>query len=338
MPPSDKDQPSDKPEQEELALDAEGEPDAPEHKPEPPAEEEPEREQHFEEFVDDSEWDDPYEDESEEPDEPKTTTPKPDPYSDDEPPEEPQPGEMSFMDHLEDLRWTVLRALLILIASCVLVGFFMGQFMDVLQWPLEQALGERAEEILVSRAPFSVISVIFQVVFLGGFALALPGIFGCIAYFVAPGLTDKEKRVIIPGIVTATLLFLAGASFSYFFLVPSALKVSAAMNASFGFGLLWSPETYYGLLVWMVIGVGLSFEFPLLLIILIYVELITIAQCKAFRPYSVVAFLVIAAVVTPTADPITFLFLAGPMYILYEASILVAGAIMRKKREDALAG
>ena len=144
------------------------------------------------------------------------------------------------------------------------------------------------------------------------------------ARFVAPGLTKTELSVLRPGCTAAFALFLSGSAFSYAILVPASLKASIFFNELFGFQVLWSADRYYGLLVWMTVGIGISFEFPLLLVILVYIGILNVAKLKHFRPYSVVAFLVVAAVVTPTTDPFTFLLLAVPMSLLYEASILIS--------------
>ena len=88
-----------------------------------------------------------------------------------------------------------------------------------------------------------------------------------------------------------------------------------------GFAPLWTAASYYGLLTWMVLGVGIAFQFPLVLLILVYLEVLSHAQLIAFRKYSIVLFLCIGAMVTPTTDPITFILLAFPMSLLYELAI-----------------
>jgi sec-independent protein translocase protein TatC len=98
---------------------------------------------------------------------------------------------------------------------------------------------------------------------------------------------------------------------------------------------MWTAASYYGLLTCMVMGVGLAFQFPLVLMILAFLDIVTRSQLIGFRKYSIVLFLCIGAVVTPTTDPVTFILLAVPMSILYELAIFGAGRIERKRAEGA---
>ena len=139
-----------------------------------------------------------------------------------------------------------------------------------------------------------------------------------------------------PGCFLALLMFLTGASFAYFALVPASLKASIFFNDLFGYQLFWSADRYYGLLMWMTIGIGLSFEFPLLIVLLVYIGILDTAKLKAFRPYSIIVFLGLAAVITPTTDPFTFLLLAVPMSILYEGSVYASRRISRRRSEQIL--
>lgn len=245
---------------------------------------------------------------------------------------------MGFLDHLEELRWTLLWCAIAFLLGAGAVGLFLQQFSGLLQWPMRVAFGaDQAGMIqgLTTRSPFEAFSVLFQVVFLGGFVLALPAILYFVARFIAPGLTKKELAILRPGALAAFFLFLTGASFAFFLLVPATLRVSQYLNALLGFEMLWSPASYYGMLLWMTTGVGLLFEFPLIVLVLVAVGIVSPAQLVTFRPYSIVLFLVLAAIITPTPDPVTFLLLAGPMWLLYEGSILIARRIARNRPEAA---
>lgn len=266
--------------------------------------------------------------------------------------------EMGFLDHLEELRQTILYCVLALVIACAVVMVFMKLFTGFLNWPLQMALGEdmRVVEVqpgfqaeapvgageanavqsesgagrqfgLITTSPMAVFSVILQVSFLGGVALALPFILYFIGKFVSPGLTPRELTVLRPGCAAAFALFLAGAFFSYAVLVPASLRASIFFNELFGFQVLWSADRYYGLLVWMTIGIGISFEFPLLLTILVYLGVVDVERLRRYRPHSLVVFLVVGAVVTPTTDPFTFLILVLPMSLLYEVSIWISARV-----------
>lgn len=238
---------------------------------------------------------------------------------------------MSFLDHLEEFRGVLLQSVVALVLGCVLVAVFLPFFADALRWPLEFTIGDDPQMLqgLTTKGPFEVFSVMIQVCLLGGLVLALPFILFFVARFVAPGLTQQELAVLRPGLGAAFGLFLVGAAFAFFLLLPATLTASQFFHEMLGFSMIWSPALYYGMVVWMTFGVGLVFEFPLVVLVLVYVGVVTTVQLRKFRPYSVIVFLVVAAMITPTTDPITFLLLAIPMSLLYEASIAVGRRVER---------
>jgi len=242
-------------------------------------------------------------------------------------------GEMALLDHLEDLRWTLARCVGAFMLSCILIGIFVFQFADLLRWPYEFAVSssEGANNQLYVRGFMGSFSVMFQLFFMGGFILSLPAILFFLGRFIAPGLTPAERRVLLPGSIAATGLFLLGASFSFFILLPAGLKASVMLSQMFGYELLIDAPSYYGLLLWATMGVGTSFEFPLIMLILMHVGMLTTLTLSKYRRHAIVGFLVVSAVVTPTPDPLTFLFLAIPLWILYELAIFV-GRWVEKKR------
>jgi sec-independent protein translocase protein TatC len=241
---------------------------------------------------------------------------------------------MSFLDHLEDLRGVLVRSAIVFALSGGLIMAFLPMVADILHWPLNFALGSQQEQFmregLVTTSPMAVFAVILQVGFLGGFCLTLPFFLYFLARFIAPGLNENELKVLRPGCVAAFGLFLLGASFSFFVLVPAALKASLYFNSLFEYQILWSADRYYGMLLWMTLGIGLTFEFPLIVVLLVYVGILTTEQLRRFRPYSVIVFLSVAAVITPTTDPFTFLLLAVPMSLLYEVAIFVSSRLKRR--------
>jgi sec-independent protein translocase protein TatC len=246
--------------------------------------------------------------------------------------------EMTFLDHLEDLRWTIFKSFIAFGLACILIGVFLAQFSDLLRWPYEFAVTGRDIQMsgLINTSILGVFSVIFYLLIGGGFAISLPFMLYFIAQFVMPGLNERELRLVRPACMAAFLLFFVGAVFSFFILVPAALRASIIFNEMLGFAPLWTAASYYGMLTWMVLGVGIAFQFPLVLLILVFLEILSKAQLVAFRKYSIVLFLCIGAVVTPTTDPVTFILLALPMSILYEIAIMGAGRIERGKAEEAL--
>ena len=253
------------------------------------------------------------------------------------PPEEP--GAMSFLEHLEELRWVLVKSAVTFGVGCTLVGVFLANFAELLRWPYEFAVAGRemtmvGEDGFINTGFLGVFSVIFQLMFIGGLGLSLPVILFFIAQFVAPGLTKEELRVLRPACMGSLALFLMGAGFSFFILLPAGLRASIIFNDLLGFELLITATSYYGLLTWSVLGVGVAFQFPLVLLILLHIGVITVDQLRSGRRFAIVGFLVLSAVVTPTPDPVTFLFLALPLWALYEVAI-VLGARFEKRRDAA---
>lgn len=251
--------------------------------------------------------------------------------------EDAEPGAMTFLDHLEELRWTLAKCLGSFVIACILIAVFVFQFADLLRWPYDFAVRGFPEvnDELYIRGFMGSFSVMFQLFFLGGLALSLPFMLVFLGQFIAPGLTKSEKRMLLPGSIAAVVLFLTGATFSFFILLPAGLRASVMVSQLFGFNLLIDAPAYYGLLMWATAGVGAAFEFPLVLLILIHLGIVSTDLLAKYRRHAIVGFLALSAIVTPTPDPITFLFLAGPLWALYEVAILF-GRRLEKRRKESL--
>ena len=251
------------------------------------------------------------------------------------PEQESEKGEMHFLDHLEEFRWVVIRSLLAFIIGCVVVGVFLSVTADFLAHPLNVAKERigHADEIrsLVTISPLGAFTVLLQICFLGGIALSLPFVLYFLATFLAPGLTKKERSVLVPGCLMSLFLFLLGASFAYYFILPLSIYVSLQFNAMLGLDVVWSAAEYYSFVVWMVMGIGGSFEFPLILLLLQYVEIVQPSTLRSWRQMVIVVILLSSAIITPS-DPISMVILAAPLYILYELSIIVGASVVKKKK------
>lgn len=244
---------------------------------------------------------------------------------------------MSFLEHLEEFRWTIGRSILAFVVGAVLVGCFIGDLSHLLQWPLDRAYGdsEAARQQLVTKSPMGVFSVLIQVVFLGGFTLSLPFVLYFLGAFVAPGLNDRERKILIPASFAAFVLFLVGVLFSFFVVLPLTLAFSVKLNNFFGFTLWWTATDYFSLVVWFSVALGAFFQFPLLTVILVVIGVVSTAQLKTYRRFVFVGILVFAAFLTPGGDPISLSIMTLPMYALYEIAILI-GARFERLRERAI--
>jgi sec-independent protein translocase protein TatC len=252
----------------------------------------------------------------------------------------PHPREkpMGFLEHLEELRWTLVKCAIALAATATAVGYFLKEFNALLLWPLRHVQAERAGLTLElsTRSVMESFGIIIQLCGWGGLALAAPFMLYFIGQFVAPALNENERKLILPSGLSAFVLFILGAAFGFLLLVPSTLRVSLEINDLLGFSTTWTPDSYYSLLTWLVLGVGLAFEFPLLIVIAIYFGLLRVETLRKFRRHSIVGIFIIAAVVTPTPDPFTQTMFAAPLYLLFEIAILV-GARVQARRDSRLA-
>jgi len=138
-------------------------------------------------------------------------------------------------------------------------------------------------------------------------------------------------KMVLPVGFSSVLLFLAGCTFSFFLLVPSTIRVSLELNQLFNYVPRWTPAAYFSLLTWLVLGVGASFQFPLLIILAVYLGLLEIATLRKYRRHAVIVIFVIAAIVTPTPDPFTQAMFAAPLYLLYEIAIIVGSRITKRR-------
>ena len=195
------------------------------------------------------------------------------------------------------------------------------------------SVGKNRNLLQVIRS-FSPIFIAMKICFLGGIGISLPLILYFIGGFVVPGLTAREKRVFLPGCLAATLLFLAGASMTYFFILPYSL----AFTIEFSFNVLgldvYRPEAgnYYSTVIWMTFAVGIAFQFPLVLILLVKIGILSVKKLRDNRRLVLVILLISAAFITPGGDPVTLCILTVPLYVLYELAI-ITGAVIEKAKE-----
>ncbi|MEM7790079.1 MAG: twin-arginine translocase subunit TatC [Verrucomicrobiota bacterium] len=260
-----------------------------------------------------------------------------DPGFDDETSQEE--GGMTFLDHLEEFRWTVARSLLAFLVGVILVVAFINDIAGFLQMPLNTAYGsaDLASENLKTYRPMGVISVFIQIALLGGLTLSMPFALYFMANFVAPGLTDSERKVLRPCCLAAFFLFLVGVAFAFFLILPLTLTFFVRLNLFFDFELLWAASEYYSMIVWFSLATGAFFQFPLIVVVLVYLGVVTAGKLREIRRGVFVAIMIFAALLTPGGDFISLPLTTGFMYSLYELAIWVGARIEKKKRESELA-
>ena len=248
----------------------------------------------------------------------------------------PREKAMGFFDHLEDLRWTLIKCTITFVVFASLIGYFLLEFKHVLEWPLTSVWASypgRTFEKLGTVTIMEGFNVAIQMCIFGGFFLAAPFCLFFVAQFVSPALTKKEMKAVLPMCVAAGILFAIGATFSFLLLVPSTVKVSIELNDYFEYTTRWTPGSYYSMLTWLVLGTGASFEFPLVILLLVWLGLISTAFLRKYRRHAIVLIFIIAAVVTPTPDPFIMTIYAVPLYLLYELAILASTRVEKRRTQ-----
>ena len=229
-----------------------------------------------------------------------------------------------LLEHLEELRTRLLLAIGFWIAGACVGWIYRGDLINVLQGPLESV---RDRVKVVTTALTDQLFISFSVALWGGFILALPFILHQLWMFIEPGLTRQERRWAIPFILGAGLSFGLGSVFCYLIILPAAIPFLVAfLPAQAQVENLFSLAKYINDVLSYLVTFGLVFEMPIAAFLLTKIGFITAKLLRDVRRYALVVLLILAAVITPTADPINLALMAGPMYLLYELSILVSSA------------
>jgi len=235
----------------------------------------------------------------------------------------------TFLSHLIELRERLVRSLVAIGVLLVPALYYSAELYDLLAQPLMRALPPGAHMIATGVVtPFLIpMKIAAMTAFMG----ALPYVLYQAWAFVAPGLYAHEKRLVLPLIVSSTLLFFAGVSFCYF-IVFGRVFAFIARFAPESVNVSPDIEAYYNFVLGMFMAFGLAFEVPVVVVLLVLSGIISVDQLREFRGYVVVAIFALAAFITPP-DAISMISLAIPMCLLYEAGILAAVLVERRKKE-----
>lgn len=238
--------------------------------------------------------------------------------------------EMPFLEHLEELRWRLIRAIGALGVGMIICFIFAKYILKFLTYPASKLDPPLVFQFLKVQG---ILVVYIEIGFFGGLMLALPFILLQLWGFVAPGLKMEERKYFFPMILSTTLLFLTGASFAYFVMLPVAIKFLIGI-APADIEPNIAIDFYIGFAIRLVFLFGVVFELPMISYFLAKVGLITPEFMRKYRRHSIVVIFIIAALLTPP-DPITQVLLGIPLVFLYEFSIFVVTRVARgkKKRE-----
>jgi sec-independent protein translocase protein TatC len=239
------------------------------------------------------------------------------------------PG-MSLMEHLDELRKRIVHSAIYLAIGFFVAFYFREQLYGIVEAPLLK-LNMPINKLNFFH-PMDAMNLYLQVGLIGGAILASPFILYQVWLFIAPGLYQKEKRFVIPFMAATMALFLTGASFGYFFVLPGALKILIM-----GFGGKFNPvisiEDYTGFFLSIILGLGVSFELPILIFFLALFGIVSPHFLWKNIRYAVLGVFIVAAIICPSPDPATMCVYAVPMLALYVLGIGIAWWVHPSRRK-----
>jgi sec-independent protein translocase protein TatC len=264
---------------------------------------------------------------------------------------------MSFIDHLEDLRWHVIRSVIAVLIGAVLVFIYANYVVNEIlfaptradfisaRWlcTLGKSIGigdtlcfTQVDVKFLENTMTGQFIASFTVAFVGGFILAFPYIFWEFWRFVKPALSEKEIKQTRGVIFWVSLLFFLGVAFGYYILTPFMVNFYFNYKLSPQITIMPSFSDYLENLVYTTVGIGVLFQMPLLVMVLARIGIVTAAFLRKYRRHAFVIILIAAAIITPSTDPFSLTIVTIPLYALFEASIVLASRInkMQEKEEN----
>jgi sec-independent protein translocase protein TatC len=235
-----------------------------------------------------------------------------------------------FLEHLEDLRWTIVKMAITLIVAMIVCFTFRSSLVQILQRPLREVDAKLAA--LRALGITDSITISFHLAFYAGIVISFPLLLYFLAEFVLPALTALEKRVMLPAILFSFALFIAGVLSCYFLLLPKTILFFFHDTESLGWTPAWTVQEYYSFVTRFTLGFGLAFELPVVVLALVRFGLVTYHFMARTRPYAIVLIFILATIITPTPDILTLLALGLPMCLLYESCIWIAWFMQRRMK------
>jgi len=233
--------------------------------------------------------------------------------------------EMSFLDHIEELRWRIIYALIGVIIFTIVAWFFIDPLIEIVL--LKPARDANAS--LQNLRPFGQLFLYVQVAIIVGIVASLPNIFYQLWQFIAPALKKKERKYILWIVFFSTFCFLAGIAFAYFVMLPLTMKFAAQFGTA-EISNEFAIDEYMSIIISVMLAAGVVFELPMISFFLSKLGILTPKFMRKYRRHAIVIILVLAAFLTPGADPVSQVILAVPLVLLYEISIFISKLSSKK--------
>ncbi|WP_422647933.1 twin-arginine translocase subunit TatC [Cupriavidus sp. H18C1] len=238
-------------------------------------------------------------------------------------PQDESPQE-TFISHLVELRERIVKAVAGVLVVFVSLVYWAPDIFNLFARPLMESLPKGGKMIVTDVTGSFFVPM--KVTLLVAFLIALPWVLYQVWQFVAPGLYQHEKRLIMPLVTSSYLLFLFGVAFAYFLVFPTVFHFMAHYNAPLGAEMSTDIDKYLGFAMTTFLAFGITFEVPVVVIVLVRFGVVELEKLKQIRPYVIVGAFIIAAIVTPP-DVLSQLLLAIPLILLYELGLLMAKVI-----------
>jgi sec-independent protein translocase protein TatC len=233
---------------------------------------------------------------------------------------------MHFLDHLEELRWRLLKSLISVLIGSIVTFYFIDLIIEFLIKPTQSLTNPMDLQVLKVQGMFM---IKWGIALIGGFVLAIPVLTYQLWKFISPGLYLNERKYVGPLIFFTYLSFLVGLVFSYTVIIPFSLEFFTSVGVD-QIENNFSINYYFNFVTWLMIGSGLIFELPVLVFILSIIGLLTPAFMSHYRRHSIVIILILSAFITPP-DPVSLVLMFIPLWLLYEISIGVSWLVNRKR-------
>jgi sec-independent protein translocase protein TatC len=245
--------------------------------------------------------------------------------------DQPEATQETFLSHLIELRTRLMRSIIAVVVVLIALVPFAKQIYAYLAMPLIKVLPQGAT--MIAHDVTGTFLVPLKVTLMAAFLIALPVVLWQIWAFVAPGLYQHEKRLALPVIVSSVFFFLVGMSFAYFVVFPVAFGFFAGYTPA-GVQMMTDIDKYLSFVLTMFVAFGLTFETPVVVVVLVRMGVVSLDKLKSMRPYVIVGAFVIGAVFTPP-DVISQCLLAIPLWILFELGLLLARFVTVPQRGEA---
>ena len=239
--------------------------------------------------------------------------------------EEGSDVEMSFLDHIEELRWRIIYSLIGVLVFTIIAWIFIDPLVEIVL--LKPARDANAS--LQNLRPFGQLFLYVQVAIIVGIVASLPNIFYQLWKFIAPALKKKERKYILWIVFFSTFCFLAGIAFAYFVMLPLAMKFAAQFGTQ-EISNEFAIDEYMSIIISVMLAAGVVFELPMVSFFLSKLGILTPKFMRKYRRHAIVIILVLAAILTPGADPVSQVILAVPLVLLYEISIFISKISSKK--------